>query len=497
MAFLSSCGEAPEIVDNRSYNLEEAPITVNWVPHNSAIEQLMAGLDSQSSQLKRDRHNHEAWRISTSNIEKLRPVVRRQRLALISSDSLVYQPDTELPMTGEFFPISTEVVGSISRSRSIGKVPPALRRWRAELNALRAGIRVKPVSVVYIGKNGKSSTLFEAELARALLEKYGNSGLGLVMPAGGSGFDATNFVRLTTNGSWRHDSSHLRKRGWFGLSGMSMASRSSLASMKLTSLEEPFDWVALTVATGPSQGRFSLQVGDTSRQFDAYSEQPGSEQFRLDLAGEKAVLVPGGGARTIVLNWSIGRNMPGVRFSRVRINTDAASLNSRFLTQLMQTDIESIDPDLVILDMIPTDAGSSDQDIDNHVRQVAGLVDMVKTAAPNAGFVHIGSSGSQRFADDITCGERSAQPERASMDLWIRKMAAGKGGVYWDKAAASRATCRTITPASYSALINADVPASKDIHYRAAAAFVNWLADPANIESTMAFNNVHRKSNHR
>ena len=238
--------------------------------------------------------------------------------------------------------------------------------------------------------------------------------------------------------------------------------------MTLTSKDGPFDWVGVTIATGPSQGTFKLKVGDVEREFDAHADTPGSKLFKLSAAGEAATLHPGGGAQTVILNWSTGRNRAGIRLTQFDLLTDKAKEVQRLDTNLIANDIRSVQPDLLVF--------SGVDDTGDARSAVQELIAQIRASSPQADVLFLGADNSQPGSlssclDGITARATaitsSAQNKHAGAAFWR-----------W---APTRADICAIEEQLQQGLVDGEAAnLTPDFAARRASALVKWLASPSN-----------------
>ncbi|MEP1089679.1 MAG: hypothetical protein ABJG95_03880 [Rhizobiaceae bacterium] len=359
------------------------------------MRQLVADLYRQAELYSAEGSEGAQSPISKSNLEKLRPALNRQRKTLLTAKPLLGL----LGSSGSTPQVSNEIVGSLPNLKSLPESPKPMVRFRKKLARLAAGTGKLSLTILHIGKREESSdgskVLFDHSLRAVLQEQYGDSGLGMIVPVRrfGEG-DASSYV-VSKAGRWRTGTYLHRHKVGFGLSAMRATSRSSLSSMTVTSKSESFDWVGVTIATGPSQGTFTLKVGDVKREFDANAETPGSSFFKLAVKGHSATLTPGGGAQTAILNWSTGRNQPGIRHVHFDLLNNNAKQMRRLDATLVANDLRTLAPDLIMIDHAMT--GSVEEQV------LEDLIAQMRASAPQADILYLGEDTSQITAHQRSC----------------------------------------------------------------------------------------------
>jgi hypothetical protein len=438
-----------------------------------AMKKLAAKLATQARKYAADTPVVSRSEISKTNLAKLRPALNRQRQTLMTAEPLLGLMGTYSGKPVEPV-ISNEVVGSVPNAVAISQPSKPMVRFRQKLSELVAGTGTVPLTILHIGQAAGGTFLFDQSLRTALQKQFGNAGHGMIAPARDLLQNQTAAYEITKAGRWRSETNRLRSKHGFGLSTMRAASRSSLSSMTVTSHNGPFDWVGVTIATGPSQGTFTLKVGEVERKFDAHAEQQGSRFFKLNVQGDSATVQPGGGAQTAILNWSMGRNQPGVRHVHFGLLSDRPNEMRRFDANLIASDLRSLSPDLIMIDGVSRDSDA--------IREFSDLVAQIRAAAPRADVVQLGA-GSDQLAGHQTCLNFSSNGKAKASVVDVEQIN-GVASWHW---APSRADVCAIEDQLQQGLVGVDAAnLTPDFAERRAAAFVKWLADPAAKSSDVA-----------
>ncbi len=379
-------------------------------------------------------------------------------------------------------------VASIPRLRPITNAGGPLGRFHAKLAALKSGQRVKPITILHIGDSHIASDSFSRGIRTALQKEYGNAGRGMVIPAGAYKYGVADQITLQTSGNWRGATALRQSQGKFGISGVSVTSRSSKSSMKLVSKTGPFDWAEVTIATGPSQGAFVMRVGNAKKRFEAYSKKNGSKVFRLDVRGRTLTVTPGGGAQTTVLNWATGKNSPGIRY--VNFGLIGATLNTtkRFNMKLVANDIRNLDPDLIIYGYGTNEGFNDGLKLAAYRKQASRYMNKLKASAPNADVIYMGASSGLRRKGNRACGGWSTPPKLEPLRASVRKLAASQNAAYWDWAAAMGGVCSINSWAGQGLAAKDRIHLTTRGYERSAKAFAKWLVTPAKSNVTIALN---------
>ena len=353
-----------------------------------------------------------------------------------------------------------------------------LGRFHAKLKAIEDGKRRKPLTILHIGDSHVASDSFSRGIRNELQSRYGHAGRGMVLPASAFKYGVADQVRLSSSGNWRAKTALKSKVGPFGISGVNLTSRSSKSSMTMTS-QKGFDWVEVTVLSGPSQGRVSMKVGATTKKFNAWSKSKGSKTFRLDTKGNRLVIRPGGGAQTTVLNWGGGKNRAGVRYVNFGLIGATVDITRRFDKRLVANDIKRLDPDLIVYGYGTNEGFKDNLNIKKYKAYANNFMKQVKASAPNADLVFIGAASGLRKRGKRACGRWAIPPKLGPVRKAIRNIAATQNGAYWDWSAAMGGKCGINSWASKKLASRDRVHLTNAGYRKSASAFVNWLTIPA------------------
>ena len=165
--------------------------------------------------------------------------------------------------------------------------------------------------------------------------------------------------------------------------------------MTFASKNGAFDWVGVTMATGPSQGKFKLTINGKDHMFDARAAEPGAKLFRVKLQGTEATLHPGGGAQSGILNWVSGRNAMGMRYVHMSLPNGGEGLEAALVAQ----DVRELAPDLIIYDgaKAPNSQSVAHQD----------LIRQLRASAVDADLVHLPTRAPWHYQQQRDCLEQA------------------------------------------------------------------------------------------
>ncbi|MEE9315443.1 MAG: GDSL-type esterase/lipase family protein [Rhizobiaceae bacterium] len=444
----------------------------------AAIERLGMKLKKQKTAIQQNEANKKNTAVQIAN---LRPEK---------------QPDTARLITKSTVGKPSDFVAK-STVREVAIIPPIqpaggkggpLGRFHAKLAALKAGARSKPITILHIGDSHIASDSFSRGIRTALQAQYGDAGRGMVIPAKAFKYGVADQVKLSALGRWRGQTASKQKRGRYGISGVSVSSRSSRSSMTLQSKNGRFDWAGVTVATGPSQGAFTMKVGKVSKRFDAYSKRKGSKQFHVTAKGRTLVVVPGGGAQTTLLNWSTGKNRPGIRYVNFGLIGATLNITKRFNTQLVANDVRRLDPDLIIYGYGTNEGFNDGLKLSSYRKRASRYVARLKKNAPNADVIYLGAASGLRRRGNGVCGGWSTPPKLGPLRTAVRKLASSQGAAYWDWSRSMGGVCAVNKWAGQGLAAKDRVHLTSKGYRRSAAAFTKWLISPSASNVAVALN---------
>ena len=483
VSFLTSCTNTSTPVDGlvavHSPNLPKA----SKKQRKTAFQTLAAKLASQRNELQQQPD-------SSINVANLRPVKPTAKQALLAPNTLVEPSQLEKAKVPVPEATSKELssVASIPKLDSIKSDSGPLGRFHAKLNRLKNGKRSKPITILHIGDSHVASDSFSRGIRKSLQARYGDAGRGMVIPARAFKYGVADQVKLTASGHWRGATALKRRNGRFGISGVSVSSRSSRSSMTMKSQSGKFDWAEVTVVSGPSQGSFDLKIGGIKKRFDAYSPKRGSKSFRLHARGKAVTVSPGGGAQTTILNWATGKNSPGIRYINFGLIGATVDITKRFDPQLVANDVRRLDPDLIIYGYGTNEGFNDNLRLDAYAKRASKYVDSLKRSAPNADVVYLGAASGLRRRGNKACGNWSTPPKLAGLRRRVKTIAAQQGAGYWDWSAAMGGACAINSWAGQGLASKDRVHLTSKGYRRSANAFANWLTKPAQSNVRVALN---------
>jgi len=369
---------------------------------------------------------------------------------------------------------STGSVTMIKPTRSTG-YRPGLERFHSRLDALDAKHRSRPVTVLHIGGSHVAADGFSRGIREDMQKRYGDAGRGMVQPAGIADAGAADQMDMQITGKWSKRHAMKDRRGRFGISGMSVSSSSTDASMRLTKKNGPFDWASVTIATGPDQGKVRLRVGMREKIYSAKAQRPGSHTFRLDVSGTSLIVEPAGEGETTVLNWATGKVRPGIRYVNFGLDGASADTLQHFNAKLMEKDIRRLAPDLIIIGYGTEESFNDTLELSGYKARLTQNISRLKGWAPEADFVFVGAASGLRKGGAGGCNGWSIPPKLAPLRRTVRELAIEHDGVYWDWSSAMGGPCAIDAWAKNGLADENRIHLTATGYRRSARLFSKWL----------------------
>lgn len=379
-----------------------------------------------------------------------------------------------------------------------------LSRFFSALASLEAGVRTEPVTIVHLGDSHIASDSLTRGIRRRLQARFGDAGRGMMVPAGAYKYAVADGVTFKRVGHWSAHNSFRKKAGPYALSGVRLVTSSRGAKLLLTAQNDPFDWGEVTVVTGPKQGIVRLSAGSETVEFNARAAKLGSKVVRINAKAGKLTVTAGGSGRTSVLNWSIGRDTPGVRYINFGLAGATAMVTKRWSRELVANDIAHLKPDLIVWGYGTNEGFNDGLDLKSYGKTVKSFVAYLREQAPDADLLFVGPADSARLPRYAKHLRRSAScrhlspaeangygklvsrrsgvlrrwhapPKLAAVRGFLKDLAAEQKAGYWDWAAAMGGDCAIDRWASQKLAAGDRVHLTNRGYDRSASLFVDHL----------------------
>ncbi len=409
-------------------------------------------------------------------------------------------------IAGDAIPVAFEPMAEPDKPAAAPVTGRPLSRFFSALASLEAGVRTKPVTIVHLGDSHIASDSLTRGIRRRLQARFGDAGRGMMVPAGAYKYAVADGVTFKRVGHWSARNSFRQKGGPYALSGVRLVTSSRGAKLLLTAHNDPFDWGEVTVVTGPKQGIVRLTAGSETVEFNARAADLGSKVVRINAKAGKLTVTAGGRGATTVLNWSIGRDTPGIRYVNFGLAGATADVTKRWSRQLVANDIAHLKPDLIVWGY-GTNEGFNDRlDLKSYSKTVTSFVAYLREQAPDADFLFIGPADSARLPRyarhlrrSASCRQLSpaeaagygklvsrrsgalqrwhAPPKLAAVRNFLEGLAAEQKAGYWDWSAAMGGDCAINRWASQKLAAGDRVHLTNRGYDRSASLFVDHLVN--------------------
>jgi len=324
--------------------------------------------------------------------------------------------------------------------------PPGLQSFHAAIDAIDAGTRAHPLTILHLGDSHISLDHLTRPLRERWQARFGDAGRGL-MPGVPFRYYAPDGFTLSMRGPWTVVSSlPAATAGPFGIQGFRATAGMSDAVMTI-SAAEPIAAMALEVAGGPDTGAVMLKLGDAAPfRLSTRRAESGLVRLTVPAAASSAALWPAGNGPVHLLGWSVAHAVddgrPGVRYDSHGIVAATATITTRWDTEIVDAQLAALAPDLVILGYGTNEGFGNGLDLGAHKALLAGLIDRVRAAAPATSIALLGPFDGARQGTGEPCGGGWATPSKLGpLRETMRVLAAADGAFYWDGEAAMGGRC--------------------------------------------------------
>jgi hypothetical protein len=332
----------------------------------------------------------------------------------------------------------------------------ALQNFYAALAALSAGKRPQPVSIVHLGGDQIVDDRFASSLREHLTGRFGNAGRGLMQP----GLYPVRGMKVDRSGSWSLTSASGEGTGPFGITGARVSSSANDAWLRFTSVEGPFDWIDVTLLTGPQQGTAAVSLDGDVKLVPTRSQATAQTSIRIAAKAREIMIRPKGDGVITVLSVASGMNTSGVLYANVGLPGATAATIEKWNTDFAASEFRKLNPDLIIFEYGMRDAFDDRLDVKRYEDGLKLAISQIKAWAPQASILiagppdaaripaFAGSAGAQACralnAQEIASygqlmdrkDERLARwhapPRLEAVRLALRREAAESGAFFWD-----------------------------------------------------------------
>jgi hypothetical protein len=287
------------------------------------------------------------------------------------------------------------VTGSIGPTLSDAPPVPidaALAHFYDALRKLEIRHSSKPVTVVHLGDDHIAGDRFSGDLREQFQSRFGRAARGMLAP----GLFPARGVKFDRGGHWKAFSS-AEDAGVFGLTGVKLAASSPDAWMRLTAVDEPFEWVEITLETGPRFGAAVILIDGEAKAVSTASSSSDWKKIRLAKPGRELTIRAKGDGEIRVHSWTLGDSRPGVNYVNLGLPKATGLTAQRWLAPLMAADLKALEPSLIVLGYGSVEGFDDTLNTPAYEQRLFEVVTRLKTAAPQASLLIIGPPDSSRM----------------------------------------------------------------------------------------------------
>ena len=325
------------------------------------------------------------------------------------------------------------------------------------LSLLNAGKRSQPVSLVHLGGDQIVDDRFAASLREHLTGRFGNAGRGLMQP----GLYPIRGMKVDRSGQWSLTSASGEGPGPFGITGARVTSSASDAWLRFTSVDGTFDWIDVTLMTGPQQGTAAVSVDGDVKLVPTRSAATAQTSIRINAKAREIMIRPRGDGAITVLSVASGTNTSGLIYANVGLPGETASTIEKWNADFAASDFRKLSPDLIIFQYGTREGFDDALDVKQYEDRLKLAIDQIKELgspsfhpdhrAPRMrrAFPLLPGRPERRLAARLTPQETAAYgqlmdrkderlarwhapPRLEAVRLALKRQAAESGAFFWD-----------------------------------------------------------------
>jgi lysophospholipase L1-like esterase len=260
------------------------------------------------------------------------------------------------------------------------------------LKSLETGARKEPVAILQIGDSHTAGDFLSGQMRKLFQGKFGGAGRGFVPPGFPDKYYKPDLIEVTESKGWqRLRSMDQESTERFGLAGVLQRATGPHQTMSMSSIEDQgFDRGSVEVLGG---GQFTLTVDNApARNFDLKGDSPAGEWIEFDVphGSHTLKLDTVDGSNLTLLSWGTQRQSPGILYSNLGTIGATANLIGRWDPAIIQSEMQHIEPALILVAFGTNEAFGNPNDIGNFSADFLSNVNMLAKAAPDAAIVIIG-----------------------------------------------------------------------------------------------------------
>jgi len=321
----------------------------------------------------------------------------------------------------------------------------ALRHFYQRLLATGRGEGATRIAV--FGASHVAGDVFTRVIRHQLKERYGDAGIGFVVPAPPWRDYYNRDANISYSKGWESfwvSRTRSRDDGLYGLAGISFTSSSSRDWARVeTARRSPFGRTATRIEVfywgHPEGGRFDISVGGkVVEQVNTRSERPGAGYavLAVDDTGHVVEVRPRGDGPVTLFGVALDRDVPGVVMDSMGINGARAASQLEWDPRVFAEHLARRAPDLVMLAYGTNAIGDVDDPIERYERRFELVITRLRSLLPRASCVVIGPSDRPVKVEESSETVFLPRPRQAEVIAVQRRIAHRYGCGFWDWAGA-------------------------------------------------------------
>ena len=317
-----------------------------------------------------------------------------------------------------------------------------LDNFQAALFALANGARTEPVTILHIGDSHIASDSLTRGLRQRFQHAFGDAGRGFIGPPDAYKYFFADGLKIEQTG-WTGANSFAGAPGSFGLAGTRLTANTPGARMSVAAKTGRFDFIEVRLLRQPAGGIVRLSGAGASSQTDTGGES-GIATVRLDGPLDQVEITPAGNGAVTILGITTGRSQNGVRYVNLGIPGATADVMRRWTPELVGADIESLNPDLIVIGYGTNEGFNAGLDPEAYRARLAGSLALLRDSAPGASWLFLGpADGASRSINaGLDCGGGwRVPPQLAAVRTAMQDLAREMQADYWDWSEAMGGPC--------------------------------------------------------
>jgi len=366
--------------------------------------------------------------------EGLKPLLSPRRLGPLLSAS-----------SGFMFLVAACAAAPCVPQSASPSAPEGLGKFYQSLDAMKAGRRAKPLTVLHLGDSHIALDHMTGVLRANWSALFGDGGR-MLGPGVPYPYFSPQGYKVTMTGDWVAASSlKASATGPFGISGFRVSASDPHARIAMAT-EAPFDVVEIEAYGGPASGSLLLFLGSAAPlRLSTRAPAEGVVFLRVPAPhASQAVLTPAGDGPVQLLGWSFFKS-GGSRYSSFGISGASVDVVSHWDDDIVDAEIARLAPDLIMLGYGTNEGFNDNADVSAYARRYDALVTRLQRLVPDASILTLGAvDGARRArpADKQTCGDGFAIPPKlAALREAQRGVMRAHGGAFVDMSAAMGGAC--------------------------------------------------------